>query len=149
MKAAVRQAEKGIANGHGGPFGCVIVKDDKIIGRGHNQVLKKNNPTLHGEMVALASASRHLGTYDLSDCDMYTTGEPCPMCLGATMWANIRNIYYGCSVKDTEKIGFRDCKFDKVMTIDRARLTNLFQIDQEACLELYKKYNKIKGRIIY
>ena len=99
MKMAIDEAYKGINKKHGGPFGCVIVKDGKVVGTGHNKVLKKHNPTLHGEMVAIKNATKLLNTHDLSGCTLYTTGEPCHMCLCACMWANIEKIYYGCTME--------------------------------------------------
>ena len=94
MKIAIEEAYKGIKHNHGGPFGTVIVKDDKIISRGHNHVLSKNDPTCHGEIDAIRKAAKKLKTYDLSGCVLYTTAEPCHMCLCACMWANIDKIYY-------------------------------------------------------
>ena len=111
MRMAINEAKKGIRNGHGGPFGAVIVKNDEVIARGHNQVVKNNDPTCHGEIMAIHKACKKLGTFDLSGCEIYTTGEPCPMCMAAILWANIEKIYYGCNILDTEEIGFRDKKF--------------------------------------
>ena len=111
MRLAINEAKRGILAGHGGPFGCVIVKDGVIVGKGHNQVIKNQDPTCHGEVMAIHKACKKLGTFDLSGCELYTTGEPCPMCLGAILWANIDKVYFGCNIIDTEKIGFRDNKF--------------------------------------
>ena len=86
MTEAINEALDGIRCGHGGPFGCVIVKDGEIIGRGHNRVLIDNDSTAHGEIVAIRNAEQQLGSYDLSGCILYTTGEPCPMCLYAILW---------------------------------------------------------------
>ena len=149
MHEAIKEAEKGIAKGHGGPFGAVIVKDGKVIGRGHNKVVSKKNPTLHGEMVAIADACKKIKSFDLAGSDLYTTGEPCPMCLCASMWANINNIYYGCNIKDNETIGFRDDKFNTFMTIDRKKITNLHELEREECLKLFEKYNQIKDKTMY
>jgi len=149
MQQAITEAEQGIAQGHGGPFGAVIVRDGQIVGRGHNRVVINKNPTLHGEMVAIADACKNLDTFDLSGCDIYTTGEPCPMCLCALLWANIGKIYYGCTIKDNEVIGFRDDKFNNVMSIDRKKITNLYELDRAACLKLFAKYNKIKDKQNY
>ena len=113
MEMAIEEAKKGILQGHGGPFGCVIVKNDEIVGKGHNEVLKNNDPTCHGEIMAIHEACKTLNTFDLTGCEVYTTGEPCPMCLAAILWANIEKVYYGCNIFDTEKIGFRDNKFYK------------------------------------
>ena len=95
MKIAISEARKGISAGHGGPFGCVIVKDGKIVGKGHNEVVKRNDPTCHGEVMAIRDACKNIGSFDLSGCDLYTTAEPCPMCAGAIMWANIKKVWYG------------------------------------------------------
>ena len=111
MEEAIKEADAGIRARDGGPFGTVIVKDGTIVGRGHNRVLLKHDPTCHGEMEAIRDACANLGTHDLSGCQLYTTAEPCPMCLGATLWANIRTVYYGCNRKDTDSIGFRDDAF--------------------------------------
>ena len=105
MKEALSEAYNGIENRHGGPFGTVIVKDGKIVGRGHNKVLLKRDPTCHGEMEAIRDACKNLDTFDLSGCELYTTAEPCPMCLGAILWANIKKVYFGCTQKDTAEIG--------------------------------------------
>ena len=105
MEMAIEEAKKGILQGHGGPFGCVIVKNDEIVGKGHNEVLKNNDPTCHGEIMAIHEACKTLNTFDLKGCEVYTTGEPCPMCLAALLWANVEKVYYGCNIFDTEKIG--------------------------------------------
>ena len=89
MQAALEEAYAGIEAGDGGPFGTVIVRDGEIVGRGHNRVVVNQDPTCHGEMEAIRDACKNLGTFDLSGCELYTTAEPCPMCLGATLWANI------------------------------------------------------------
>lgn len=148
MKIAIREAKKGIRAGHGGPFGAVIVKNDVIVGKGHNQVIKKNDPTCHGEMMAIHDACKKLGTFDLSGCDIYTTGEPCPMCMAAILWANISKVYYGCNVDDTEKIGFRDSKFYN-MQKDGSIHDNVVELDRKACLKLYDEYSKISDKKNY
>ena len=149
IKMAIEQARTGIHSGHGGPFGSVIVKDNKIIGVGHNMVLKNNDSTAHGEVIAIRNAEQELGTYDLSGAEIYTTGEPCPMCLAACMWANISRVYYGCTISDNESIGFRDAKFDKMLG-GRAQMTDyLQQVGREECLELFDEYNNIADKITY
>lgn len=147
MRMAIEEARKGITQQHGGPFGCIIVKDGVVVGRGHNRVLKDNDPTCHGEVAAMRSAGKRLGTYNLSDCDLYTTGEPCPMCLCACLWAHIRKVYYGCTIEDNGRIGFRDDKFDGLFA-GRGKLgAFLEQMDHEACLELFEEYNQMNHRI--
>ena len=149
MKAAIKEAEKGINNGHGGPFGCVIVKDNKIIARGHNQVVKNNDPTCHGERMAIHKACKKLNNFDLSGCEIYTTGEPCPMCLAAILWANISKVYYGCNIYDTEKIGFRDNAFYKFQNNENAKKEFIKELDRDACLKLYDQYQKIENKTHY
>ena len=143
MKIAIEEAKTGIYEGHGGPFGCVIVKDDEVVGLGHNEVIKRNDPTCHGEMMAIRSACARLGRFDLSGCELYTTAQPCPMCAGAVMWANIKKVYYGCSVSDTESIGFRD----KIFFDDPK--DNAEQIDHIECLELFNEYSNIEDKRNY
>ena len=116
MQMAIDEAREGINNHHGGPFGTVIVKNGEVVARGHNKVLLKHDPTRHGEIDAIRAACEALGTHDLSGCELYTTGEPCHMCLCACMWANIDKIYYGCTIEDNGRIGFRDDKFDGIAT---------------------------------
>ena len=147
MSEAIEEAIKGITHNHGGPFGCVIVKDEKIVGRGHNMVLANNDSTAHGEITAIRNAEKALGTYDLSGCILYTTGEPCPMCLYVILWANIDKVYYGCTIEDNAAIGFRDEQFDQLAG-GRETLTDyLVCIDREACLELFEFYQNMEHRI--
>ncbi len=108
MQVAIDEAEKNLITNDGGPFGAVIVKDGKIIACGHNEVLKNNDPTCHAEMQTIRAACQALGTFDLSGCELYTSCYPCPMCLAATIWANIKVVYYGNTAKDAAEIGFRD-----------------------------------------
>ena len=146
MQIAIDEARKGIHAGHGGPFGSVIIKDGKILARGHNTVLADKDSTAHGEINAIRDAERKLETYDLSNCEIYTTGEPCPMCLAACMWANISKIYYGCTIDDNESIGFRDGKFDRMFGTREAFSEYLEEIDREACLELFEEYKNTDSK---
>lgn len=140
MQMAIEEARKGIRRGDGGPFGSVIVKDGIVVGKGHNKVIRNNDPTCHGEIEAIHNACRKLGTFDLSECEIYTTGEPCHMCLCACMWANIKKIHYGCTIADNEHIGFRDNKFDHIFG-GREKLGNLLEEDdRQSCLELFEEY---------
>lgn len=149
MKLAIQEAKTGIHKGHGGPFGSVIVKNGVIIGKGHNQVIKNNNPTCHGEMMAIHKACKTIGSFDLSGCELYTTGEPCPMCLAAILWANISKVYYGCNIIDTEKIGFRDSIFYKFQNDEKAKKEFVNELDREACLKLYEEYLSLEDRKNY
>lgn len=142
MQEAVNEAYEGIKNREGGPFGSVIVKDGKIVGRGHNRVLLKQDPTCHGEMEAIRDACRNLGTHDLSDCELYTTAEPCPMCLGGILWANIKKVYYGCNRTDTAEIGFRDNTFYEYLS-GKHELLDLEEHQRQQCLALFGQYSKM------
>ena len=147
MYEAIAEALNGIREKHGGPFGSVIVKDGKIVGAGHNMVLKNNDSTAHGEISAIRDAEKNLSTYDLSGCELYTTGEPCPMCLYACLWANIDKVYYGCTIEDNSKIGFRDEAFDNIAG-GREKLEDyLIGVDRDACLELFELYNNMEHDI--
>ena len=149
MLSAIEEARLGIQNGDGGPFGACVVKNGEIIALGHNTVLKDNDPTRHGEMNAIKNACAKLNTYDLSGCELYTTGEPCTMCLCACMWANISHIYYACTIEDNEKIGFRDNKFDDLLGGREKMKDYLEQVDRDEGLKLFAEYNNIQNRIIY
>ena len=145
MDLAIAEARQGIFNTHGGPFGTVIVKDGKIIGQGHNMVLKNNDSTCHGEIAAIRNAEQNINSFDLSGAELYTTGEPCPMCLAACMWANIEKVYYGCTIADNEMIGFRDKKFDSMFGGRKAFKKYLSEMDRTACLELFKEYKQLNA----
>ena len=147
MKRALIEGRIGIKRNHGGPFGAVIVKDGKVIASDHNQVLRRHDPTCHGEIMAIRAASKKLKTHDLTGCEIYTTAEPCPMCLGAIMWANIEKIYYGCNVDDTEKIGFRDKKFYSLD--DEAKAEMFSEVDRKDCLKLFKEYRALEKKKNY
>ncbi len=141
MREALNEAYEGIEKKHGGHFGAVVVRDGKIIGRGHNRVLLKKDPTCHGEMEAIRDACEKEGNHDLSGCELYTTAEPCPMCLGAILWSNISKVYYGCNVNDTDKIGFRDDKFYDFFN-GKKDILSLEENNREECRKLFDEYNK-------
>ena len=147
MAEAIGEALDGIRQGHGGPFGCVIVKDGEIIGRGHNMVLIDNDSTAHGEIVAIRDAERQLGSYDLSGCVLYTTGEPCPMCLYAILWANIDAVYFGCTTEDNADIGFRDEALDRLGGGRELLSDFLICVDRAACLELFEIYRQTEHTV--
>lgn len=108
MQEAIRLADESMASGRGGPFGCVIVRAGKIVGRGANRVTSTNDPTAHAEVVAIRDACTALKTFQLADCTLYTSCEPCPMCLAAIYWARIPQVYYGNSRRDAAAAGFDD-----------------------------------------
>lgn len=143
MQMAIAEALEGIRQGHGGPFGCVIVKDGEVVAKGHNRVLKNHDATAHGEITAIREAGQVLGTHDLHGCTLYTTGEPCHMCLCAILWANISKVYYGCTIADNARIGFRDEHFDTLFG-GRDQLGDLMtELDRDDCLRLFDEYNSM------
>jgi guanine deaminase len=108
MRRALVLARRGMKAGDGGPFGAVVVRGGAIVGEGWNRVVATRDPTAHGEIVAIRAAGRRLATFRLEGCDLYTSGEPCPMCLGAAYWARIDRIFFGFTVADAARIGFDD-----------------------------------------
>ena len=145
MEAALQEAYEGIEKNHGGPFGAVVVKDGRIVGRGHNRVLYKKDPTCHGEMEAIRDACKNLGTHDLTGCQLYTTAEPCPMCLGGILWSNIQEVYFGCDRIDTDRIGFRDDVFYEYLD-GKNDILSIRQIDHEKCLSLFEHYEEKRAQ---
>ena len=144
MKTALEEAFSGIRSGDGGPFGAVVVKDGKVIGRGHNRVLAEHDPTMHGEVAAIRDACRNTGSHNLSGCVLYTTAYPCPMCMGAAMWANIDKIVYGCTAHDTAEIGFRDEAFYDALRSGEEIIPMACE-DREGCLELFSEYVRLRA----
>lgn len=108
MREAIREAEEGMRQGRGGPFGCVIVRNGEVIARGHNRVTSTNDPTAHAEVTAIREACHKLGTFQLADCTLFTSCEPCPMCMAAIYWARIAKVFYGNTRADAAAIGFDD-----------------------------------------
>ena len=108
MREAIRISLTKMRGDQGGPFGAVVVRKDKIIGRGWNRVTSTNDPTAHAEVVAIRDACRQLKTFQLDDCELYTSCEPCPMCLSAVYWARLKRVYYGNTRKDAARIAFDD-----------------------------------------
>ncbi len=108
MARAIELAKEGMNNNAGGPFGAVVVKDGKIVGEGYNKVTSTNDPTAHAEVTAIRNACANLGTFQLDDCTIYTSCEPCPMCLGAIYWARPKMVFMGCTREDAADIGFDD-----------------------------------------
>jgi len=150
IAAAAAEALRGMNNNEGGPFGAVVVRDGRIISKAHNRVLKTHDPTAHAEVEAIRKASRVLGRFDLSDCVIVSTCEPCPMCLAAIYWAKIRRLYYGCSNKDAARIGFDDRYIYQVLRgeIKRPRLLSI-QVGRDSCLPLFRAWSKKKDKTRY
>ena len=151
MKIAKELADESLKTNVGGPFGACVVKNGKIIGKGSNHVLAHNDPTAHAEIMAIRDACNNIGSYDLSGCEMFTSCYPCPMCLSAIIWSNIKKVYYGNTNKDAEKIGFRDnyiYNYLKKLTGDISVL-DLENMDREETIKTFNEFSKKSDKIIY
>lgn len=143
IKECIEISKKGVENNEGGPFGaCIVDKNNNIISIANNTVLKDNDPTSHAEVNAIRKACKKINSYDLSDYVLYTNCEPCPMCLSAIIWANIKTVYYGCNKKDADNIGFRDQKIYEYFKNKNNKILNLNNIDRLECLNSFIEYNK-------
>lgn len=154
MKIAKELSEENLKTNVGGPFGACIVKDGKIIGKGSNHVLSNNDPTAHAEIMAIREACKNINSYDLNDCELYTSCFPCPMCLSAIIWANIKKVYYGNTKEDAAEIGFRDDYiYDYIKNISNSNNKNntlsLEGIDREETIRVFKEFSKKNDKIIY
>ena len=150
MKEAINLAEENIVDNYGGPFGAVVVKDGQIIGKGSNHVLKNNDPTAHAEVMAIRDACKNINSYDLSGCEIYTNCYPCPMCLSAIIWSNIKNVYYGNTKEDASNIGFRDdFIYDYIRNNDNSDVLNFVQLDRNETIKTFDKYDSKSDKTIY
>jgi tRNA(Arg) A34 adenosine deaminase TadA len=136
IELSLISSQEGIGQG---PFGAVIVKDGKIVGQGHNQVITWNDPTAHAEVVAIRDACKNLGTYELQGCEIYSSCEPCPMCLSAIYWAKIEEIYYGNTRDDAASIGFDDAFLYQEIPLPLSeRKITIKPLGREEALEVFK-----------
>ena len=154
MKIAKEQANKNLKTNDGGPFGACIVKNGEIVGRGRNQVLKNNDPTAHAEVMAIRDACKNLNTYDLSDCELFTSCYPCPMCLSAIIWANIKTVYYGNTKTDAAEIGFRDdFIYDFIKNLienkENSKVLKLINIDRDETIKEFIEFKNKEDKTIY
>ena len=148
MEIAKEEAFNACRSNDGGPFGVVITdKEGNIISTGHNMVLKNNDPTAHAEVTAIRNACKSLNTYDLSNYILYTSCEPCPMCLSAIIWANIKEVYYACTKEDASSIGFRDDLIYDYLKGNNKDLISLKQIDRNDCINLFEEYKNQNKKI--
>lgn len=150
MRRAIELARQGMNQGAGGPFGAVIVRDGVIVGEGWNRVIGTNDPTAHGEVTAIRDACAKLGTFSLAGCEIHTTGQPCPMCLGAIHWARIERIYYGFRIEDAAAIGFDDTEFYRQMNLPlEQRMIPSEELCRAEALELADEYTRLPGKQHY
>lgn len=154
MKIAKELSEENLKTNKGGPFGACVVKNGNIIGKGSNNVLSDNDPTAHAEIMAIRNACKNINSYDLSDCELYTSCYPCPMCLSAIIWSNIKKVYYGNTKEDATSIGFRDdyiYDYIKNLTdnIEDNSILILESMDREETIKTFNKYLEKNDKIIY
>ena len=149
MKRANELAKYSMDNNKGGCFGSVIVKDGVIVGEGYNTVTSDNDPTRHGEINAIKNTCKNMSTFDLSGCEVYTSAYPCPMCLGAIMWANIKTVYYGATAQDTGNIGFRDDFMYEWLNNKNEDSLRLIEMDRKECVEVQKMWLDKDDKIEY
>ena len=151
MLSALQRAQQTMSENIGGPFGAAIIDEKgEVLAVASNSVLRDKDPTAHAEVNAIRAACKKINSYDLSGCVLYTTAYPCPMCLSAIIWANIKKVYFGCRASDAEAIGFRD-DFIYRFIEDKCRDNNVMEIselDRNECLQLFREYQKNK-KIIY
>ena len=150
MREAIRLSEENVATGRGGPFGAVVVKDNKIIARGTNQVTSLNDPTAHAEVIAIREACKKLNSFQLEDCEIYTSCEPCPMCLGAIYWARPKRIFFANSKKDAAEINFDDqFIYEEIAKPIAERKLFTKQILREEALTAFQAWAKSEIKVNY
>jgi tRNA(Arg) A34 adenosine deaminase TadA len=149
MMEAVELSKKGMMQNDGGPFGCIVVKGDEIVGRGNNRVTSSNDPTAHAEVVAIRDACKNLNTFQLSDCEIYTSCEPCPMCMGAIYWARPKKVYFANTRVDAANIGFDDSMiYDEIGLPHEKRVIPIIHLGREEAIKVFEawvdKTDKVK-----
>ncbi|MDB2462541.1 nucleoside deaminase [Algibacter sp.] len=150
MQEAVNTAISGMNNNEGGPFGCVIVKDGEIVGRGNNKVTSTNDPTAHAEVTAIRDACENLNTFQLEGCEIYTSCEPCPMCLGAIYWARPDKVYYGSNQIDAANIGFDDAFIYKEIPLPYGKRSIPFkQFGRDIAIKAFKMWEEKTDKTKY
>lgn len=150
MREAIRLSVEMMRKGKGGPFGAIVVKGNRIVGRGCNQVTSGNDPTAHAEIVAIRDACKRLKTFQLDECDLYTSCEPCPMCLSAVYWARIRSVFYGNTRKDAAKIAFDDDFIYREVALPiRKRSLVMKQLLRDEALAAFAEWEKKADKVRY
>ena len=150
IREAIKQADKGISNKEGGPFGAIVVKNGEIVGRGNNRVTSTNDPTAHAEMVAIRDACKNLNSFQLDGCVIYSSCEPCPMCLGAIYWARPEKLVFASSKEDASDAGFDDSLIYKEMPLPiEKRLIETKQILREEGMSVFNKWKASDDKTKY
>jgi len=154
MEVAIDLSDDNFSKNYGGPFGACVVKDGKIIGKGINRVIKDNDPTAHAEVVAIRNACKALKTHDLTGCELYTSCYPCPMCLSAIIWSNIKKVYYANEKEDASNIGFRDDYiYDYIEKLSNdiqdKKVLSLKSMNREDAIKVFERYQEDENKIMY
>jgi tRNA(Arg) A34 adenosine deaminase TadA len=150
MREAIRLSIQMMRRGKGGPFGAVIVRNGKVVGRGSNQVTSANDPTAHAEIVAIRAACQRLKTFQLEDCELYTSCEPCPMCLSAIYWARLRSVFYGNTRKEAAKIDFDDDFIYREVALPIGKRTlKMKQLLHEEALAAFAEWQRKTDKVLY
>ncbi len=150
MQEAIRLAVENVRSGHGGPFGAVVVKEGKVIAASANQVTASNDPTAHAEVLAIREACRLLGAFQLEGCEIYTSCEPCPMCLGAIYWARADRVYFAASASDAAAAGFDDSFIYEELKVKQSQRKIPFEpMMPEAGLEPFREWLRKNDRVLY
>ncbi|MFN0140462.1 MAG: nucleoside deaminase [Pyrinomonadaceae bacterium] len=150
MTRAIELARAGIEHDLGGPFGCVVVKDGRVVGEGNNQVTSTNDPTAHAEIIAIREACRSLSSFQLDGCTIYTSCEPCPMCLGAIYWARPEKVFYACTRDDAAAIGFDDdFIYEELVKANTAREMAMQNIMRDEALAVFNEWSAKPDKVEY
>lgn len=150
MKRAIELSMLGVQSGQGGPFGCVVVKDGEIIGEGNNQVTSSNDPTAHAEVVAIRNACKNLDSFQLDGCEIYTSCEPCPMCLGAIYWARPAKVYYANTRTDAAAIGFDDSMiYEEINVPLENRKIPMIPFGRQEAIRVFEEWKNKTDKIEY
>jgi len=150
MTRAIELAKNGVEMNAGGPFGCVVVKNGEIVGEGNNRVTSSNDPTAHAEIVAIRNACDHLSSFQLEGCSIYTSCEPCPMCLGAIYWARPEQVFYACNRRDAAEIGFDDdFIYEELAKHNGERQLELTSLMRDEALEVFGQWAAKPDKIEY
>ncbi|RYZ44826.1 MAG: nucleoside deaminase [Sphingobacteriales bacterium] len=143
MEETVKLAKEGVEKGHGGPFASIVVKDGKVVGKSSNMVFATNDPTAHAEVMAIRDASKNLGTAELNGCEIYSLGEPCPMCMAAIYWARIEKVYYANTKEQAAKVGFDDSFIYKELSKPTGeRVMSMQHLPLEEASSLFREWDR-------
>ena len=150
MEEAIALSRHGVIANDGGPFGCVVVKGDEVVGRGWNRVTSTNDPTAHAEVVAIREACKNLGSFQLEDCEIYASCEPCPMCLGAIYWSRPKKVYYANTREDAARIGFDDSFiYDEISCALPARKIQMIRVGGQQAIQVFHEWSEKENKASY